>query len=245
VSQVAPEAPGDVDLAAQPEIAPDPYHTAYMAAIFGGHSHGGDRYYKVQTLWEETMAQGVVNALSAPENENKHMVVLAGGGHIQYGFGIPRRVFLHAPLSYSTILPITVNLPEDRDDLRMDVEVPDLPLPLADFAWSVPYRDLAGQQIRLGVMLDRKRVEAGLWVAAVMDGSAAADAGVQGGDQLLSLDGISLTGLVDLKVILTGVTAGSYGTLVVSREGAELVLNLPYRTTAEQEAAAPAPSQKH
>jgi predicted metalloprotease with PDZ domain len=165
------------------------------------------------------------------------MVVLAGGGHIQYGFGIPRRVFARLPLSYTTILPITNALPEGRDDLIMDVEVPDLPLPLADFVWSLPYRDLSESQLRLGVMLDRHKTD-GLWVGSVMAGSAADEAGVLAGDRLTMLDGASLAELVDLRVVLTEAKPGQVGTLVVMRGEETVSLPLTYRTAAEQQAAA-------
>ncbi|MBI5135972.1 MAG: ChaN family lipoprotein [Nitrospirae bacterium] len=215
----------------------DPYHQAYMKAIFGGHSQGGDRYYSVQLLWERTMAANIAAALAAPGNAGRHMVVLAGGGHIQYGFGIPRQLFHMVPVSYATILPITVTLPEARDDLRMDVDLPDLPLPLADFVWSVPFADLEGTRIRLGVMLDTKRD--GLWVREVLPGSAAERAGVLAGDQLLRLDGTNLGEMVDLRVVLAGVVAGQRGKLVVARAGQEKELDLPYMTATAQQADAP------
>ena len=205
----------------------DPYHQAYMAAIFGGHAHGGDRYYRVQVLWDDTMAQHIASTLTAPGNADKRMVVLAGGGHIQYGFGIPRRLFTKLPVSYTTIVPITVSMPEDRDDLVTDVEVPDLPLPYADFVWALPYRDLAEKKIRLGVMLDVSGD--GLRVTAVMPDSAAAKAGVMAEDRLLSLDGHNVPEMADLKAALAQAKVGETGTLVVDRGGERVTLSVAYR----------------
>ncbi len=207
----------------------DPYHQAYMAAIFGGHAHGGDRYYRVQVLWDDTMARRIATALT--EHPDKHMVVLAGGGHIQYGFGIPRRLFAKLPVSYTTIVPITVSMPADRDDLVMDVEVPELPLPYADFVWALPYRDLADQKIRLGVMLDVSGDR--LRVTAVMPGSAAERAGVMVDDRLLSLDGHDVPEMADLKAALAQAKVGENGTLVVARNGERVALSVAYRRAGE------------
>lgn len=206
----------------------DPYHRAYLKAVFGGHGHGmAENYYAVQVTWEETMAARIHQALVSPEGQGRKMVVLAGAGHIQNGFGIPRRLFGQYPVSYATVVPMVVELPKERPDLTMDVDVPEFPLPLADFVWSVPYRDLTNDQIRLGVQLSHR--EGGMWVEAVSEGSAAEAAGVHVGDRLVSLDGRDLRDLVDVRVVLSQVSEGDTGTLVVEREGKPLSLSVTYR----------------
>lgn len=68
-----------------------------LAAAFGQHQHSGhgnskdfERFFLAQVLWDETMADGVAKFLKA--NPNYQVVVLAGSGHIIYGYGIPSRV---------------------------------------------------------------------------------------------------------------------------------------------------------
>ncbi len=40
----------------------------------------------------ETMAQGVVRFLQSPQGTDRIMMVIAGNGHVNYGFGIPEAV---------------------------------------------------------------------------------------------------------------------------------------------------------
>ncbi len=210
-------------------VTVDRYQAAYMRAVLGGHGGGmGDRYLQVQTLWEESMAQVVIDALQ--QDDGAQVLVLAGSGHLQHGFGIPRKLFARLPVSYATVIPHAVTLPEGRDDLTMDVEVPDFPLLLADFSWPVEYADLEGQNITLGVQLDPQ--PNGLWIKAVRDGSPADEAGVKAGDLLLSLDGRPLPEFLDLKVALSLATPGTTGQLMVRRETTEMVLTVRYQTAA-------------
>jgi uncharacterized iron-regulated protein len=213
----------------------DPYHHAYLDAVMGGHGHGAPAtFYAVQLLWDETMAQSAYEALTAPVNKGRQLVVFAGAGHVQYGFGIPRRLFERMPVSYATIVPFVRTLPEDRADLRMDVDVPDFPLPVADFVWSTPYTDLEGERVRLGVRIQPD--EGGLRVTEVSPGSPAERAGVQAGDLLVDLDGRPLKDMVDVQVALTLAHPGDSGNLVVRRGADRVKLTVPYRTIAQQAA---------
>lgn len=58
----------------------------------GGHgnSNSANRFFLAQVLWDETMADGVAKFVKA--NPDYQVVVLAGLGHIIYGYGIPSRV---------------------------------------------------------------------------------------------------------------------------------------------------------
>jgi uncharacterized iron-regulated protein len=49
-----------------------------------------DRFFLAQVLWDETMAQVVTDFLQA--QPNRQVIVLAGDGHLVYGYGIPSRV---------------------------------------------------------------------------------------------------------------------------------------------------------
>jgi uncharacterized iron-regulated protein len=49
-----------------------------------------DRFFLAQVLWDETMAQGVADFLQA--QPDRQVIVLAGDGHLIYGYGIPSRV---------------------------------------------------------------------------------------------------------------------------------------------------------
>ncbi|MBD2057628.1 ChaN family lipoprotein [Oculatella sp. FACHB-28] len=63
-----------------------------FAGVHHGHGNGGsfDNFFLAQVLWDETMAEGVADFVA--ENPDHQVVVLAGRGHIVYGYGIPDRV---------------------------------------------------------------------------------------------------------------------------------------------------------
>ena len=48
-----------------------------------------DRIVVAQALRDETMARTVADFLDSPEGKDRLMLVIAGGGHVNYGFGIP------------------------------------------------------------------------------------------------------------------------------------------------------------
>jgi uncharacterized iron-regulated protein len=137
----------DPDLAARlPEMdLKDPHHRAMIQAIFESHHMGPqdtEAFYRVQVLWDETMAETAAEYLEGPEGQGKRLVILAGGHHVRYGYGIPRRLFRRAPLPFVIVLPLAVEIPENKKDRMMDVEAPPLPMRPADFVWAVGYRDL-------------------------------------------------------------------------------------------------------
>lgn len=104
--------------------------------------------YEAQDVWDSTMAYGVVSYLNSKEGAGKAMVVLAGTGHIAYGFGIPERV------ARSCNLPYRIIIPSDSGDLAYEkeweryVEPADLThedflfldRPIANFIFLVPLR---------------------------------------------------------------------------------------------------------
>ncbi|WP_426777255.1 ChaN family lipoprotein [Lusitaniella coriacea] len=55
-----------------------------------GNSDGFERFFSVQVLWDETMAQTIAQFWQT--SPDYQIIVIAGKGHIQYGYGIPSRV---------------------------------------------------------------------------------------------------------------------------------------------------------
>jgi len=139
-----------------------------------------DRFYQAQIVWDETMAQSVDDFLkSKPEYR---MVVIAGGGHLAYGSGIPKRSFRRNGLPYSIIL-------NDADIERG----------IADFA--VYPQSLEGATApRLMAML--KEEDGKVAITGFSPGSPAEKAGLREGDVLLSADGASVKDVGDLKLAL-------------------------------------------
>jgi uncharacterized iron-regulated protein len=68
----------------------------YQATHQGhGSADGFDTFFLIQSLWDETMAARVSRALQT--YAHSQVVVLAGQGHVMYGFGIPQRVERRQP----------------------------------------------------------------------------------------------------------------------------------------------------
>lgn len=189
----------DNDRRKLPEIDDkDPYHRKAVNAIFQGHGPGAseqfESFYQMMLFWEETMAETIAGYLSSPEGQDKKMMVMAGGFHVGYGFGLPRRTFRRLPVPYQIVIPYAQDFP---DEMKMlNVKAPDLPLKLADFVWGIPYRQLEEKKVRLGVMLEQ--FQAGVRIKDVFPDSPAAKAGIKRGDIIASFDGVTINERFDI-----------------------------------------------
>lgn len=210
----------------------DPYQRATAVAIFGGHSHGGmlvDGFVRAQTLWDETMAESVARYLTSPAGEEKRLLVVAGGNHVVYGFGIPRRVFRRLPVSYVVIGGHEIDIPPDKQDRLMDVTVPDFPMTPYDFQAYLSYEELPKAGVTLGVMFEPASGGRGLMVKEVLHDSNAERSGLKQGDLLLALDGQPLTEEFDLVYAVKQKHAGDHGTLQVERKGEALKMEVLFQ----------------
>ncbi len=211
----------------------DPYQKTLVEAILGDHGkvemHGRiplDGFHRAQTLWDESMAASVARYLTEPGHENQHMLVIAGGNHIRYGFGIPRRVFRRLPTSYVLIGNREILIPEDKQDRLMDVQKPDFPMPPYDYLVFTEYEDLGKEEVKLGVVLGES--ENGVAVEGVMPNSVAATAGLEKGDQLLAIDAIPLADNFDLIYEIKQKKPGDISTLKVRRGEDEFAVEVEF-----------------
>lgn len=219
----------------------DPYYRAVVEAIYEDHAHGSgiERFFQVQLLWDETMAESVAGYLKNPVNRDKKMVVLAGGGHVQYGLGIPKRAFRRYPTSYSIVMPITPRLysleksgrkgeagGEGGHPRMMNIDMPDLPLLAADFMWAVDYKGLEAGRVMMGVQVSDEggRVN----VQAVAPNSAADRAGLKAGDVVIKLDGEEAKAFADLTYALRSKKVGDKLRVDVERSGAVASFELEF-----------------
>jgi hypothetical protein len=209
----------------------DPHHRRFTEAFYKGHPHTSARsfetFYQVQVLWDETMAETAANYLATGGGSDKKLVVLAGGNHVRYGFGIPRRTFRRLLAAYTIVLPMEVSIPEDKKDRLMDVNLPEIPLAPADFYWMVAYEDL--ERVRLGVMFEESN--GNLEVTKVVEGSLAAKAGIQPGDILVSLDGEDLRESFDLLYLLGQKSPGDMGRLLIQRGDRSLEMTIRFQAS--------------
>ena len=210
----------------------DPYQRGLVAAIFGDSSHGGmqlDSFVRIQTLWDETMAESAVRYMASPAGKDKHLLVIAGGNHVSYGFGIPRRVFRRLPVSYVLIGGREINIPADKQNRLMDVTVPDFPMTAYDFVVYLAYEDLPQTGVSLGVMMEPAPTGRGFVVKTVAPGSNAERHGLLPGDILLTLDGEALADNFDLVYALKQKQPGTRGLLQIERQGQTLKMDVLFQ----------------
>ena len=87
----------------------------------------------------------------------------------------------------------------------------------------------AVQRPRLGVTeWLAKPVDDGFVVGQIVPDSPAAEAGLQQGDVILSLNGIAIHGAPDLPGALGGVSRGDRVTMVILRDGARLPVTIQF-----------------
>jgi uncharacterized iron-regulated protein len=210
------------DLGAKlPEIGEaDPYQHEVMKAVYGGHlpSEGMfESFFRVQMLWEETMAQSIVDYLKSARGEGKKMVVVTGAWHVKHGFGIPKKVVRRMPVPYVIVLPEEIEIPEEKKDQIMDIDVPEVPLLPSDFVWYVPYEGLEKDRVRMGVLLSDAK--GGISVRSVVEGSPAEKAGVLPGDVIVSFDGQTVEDMSDVLYFVGKKKEGDSAELVLLRGG--------------------------
>ncbi len=206
----------------------DRYHRPFSMSVFGGHQ-AMEKPYRMLLLWEETMAQTVADFLMDPSNINSKLVVLAGGFHVQYGFGIPKRAFRRVPHSYSIILPTTTELPPELEDREMEVQHVSIPLYSGDYAWKLQYKILPDNKVKLGVTLENS--ENAVRIKSVSANSNAERAGLKKDDLLLAINEIELVDIEDLTNRLRNLGFDDQVKFIVKRGLEEIAVEIQFRET--------------
>ena len=214
----------------------DPYQLGMAKGMFAGHGHGtlqSEGFLRVQTLWDETMAESAARYLASPQGKDRHLLIVAGGNHISYGFGIPRRVFRRLPTSYLTIggEEIVVSSEKKEAPQMMDVNLPSFPMVPYDFLAFIAYEELPKTGVLLGVAYEPTPSGRGLLVKEVIAGSNAERAGLQPGDLLLTLDGEALSDGYDLVYGIKQKQAGDRSSLQIERQGKPLTLEVVFQAS--------------
>lgn len=235
---------GGFDRSTLPEIDPsDPYHRAMVEAVFydpSHKSHGGgdfDKFYNMLLLWEESMAEAVSDHLTEMGGERR-MVVLSGGGHINYGYGIPKRVFRRVSLPYTTIIPVSPAITNDKKLAKekgvklLDVDLPSAPLYLADFAWATGYTRVDTVRPKLGVQISER--DGRVKVTGVADGSVAARVGIREGDIVASFDGHKISEIADLLYLVREKEFGDEVVVGIERDTEALTLEVKFKRSDEE-----------
>ena len=157
-----------------------------MGPIFAAHGPMDakrlDRFVDVQRLWDASMSRAAADYLEA--NPNRHLVILAGTGHVVPPEAIPGRL---ARMGF----PAGAVIATDGAGRFSDDEPRYL---FAD-------RDLAlGPPGRLGVDLIRDRE--GVRVHRVVEPSSGGDSGLREGDRILRIAGEPIRDLSDVRLAM-------------------------------------------
>lgn len=224
-------ADGDAPEVSLPELdVQDPYHRSQIEAIFEKHPGANDfeQFYKVQVLWDESMAARIHEYLISEAGKGRQLVVFAGSQHIEHGFGIPRRVFRRIPASYRIILPVPLEAPKrPKHRLMRGVSQPEVPLPAGDFLWAVGYEDLEDERVYLGVMV--QPAENGIKIIGISKESAAAEAGLEKGDIIRAFDGQPVDTTFDLTYLIGRKEPADTATLEILRGESLLSVEVTFK----------------
>ncbi len=208
----------------------DRYQRAMTTSIYSGHSMGQamqDGFLRVQTLWDETMARNLADYLQSPAGQGRQLVAIAGGNHVRYGFGIPRRLHRRLPVSYLLIGSREIEISKEREAQLMDVDMPRFPMRAWDYLKLTRYEKI-NVGMKLGIGIDEK--SQGVMVKMVMPGSAAKKAGIKKGDLLLKADEHRLQEPFDLLYLLMNMQAGQTLRLDIKRGDERLLLKVTFQT---------------
>ncbi|MCE5313160.1 MAG: ChaN family lipoprotein [Nitrospiraceae bacterium] len=178
----------------------DEDYRARLVAVLETHSGAGRRnfenFFQAQVLWDEYMAESV--DIFMKKNPERTMVVVAGGGHLSYGSGIPKRAYRRNSLPYAIIL--------NGDNMAPGI---------ADY---IVMPDSAEYQKSPRMMVILKETDKGLVITGFPEGSSAQEAGLEEGDLILEAGGRAVKDMEGLRIELFFRSAGEKITISVLRK---------------------------
>lgn len=172
-----------------------------------------DDFLTVQSVWDTQMAS---RARYARALYGRPVAVVAGGGHVEHGYGIARRLAVLDPgAKVVTVMPWRGGEAPDTAE--------------AEYFYFCP----ASQRSRLGLLLTQEAAVPGKQappplVTEVTPDSPAAKAGILAGDAVLAAGDTPVATLADLHTAaIIALQAGKPLTLTVSRGGETITVSLP------------------
>jgi uncharacterized iron-regulated protein len=156
--------------------------TAYM--MHAGQEQKGNfsGFLQAQALWDETMAEAIVEYLKAHPDER--MMIIAGRGHVDKINAIPPRVARRLPVAQAVVV--------NSGGTPAETET-------ADFIFFSPPSSLSPFPL-LGVMLDDTEGAEGLLVTALSPEGQAIGAGIKEKDIILAIDSQPVNDMEDVKI---------------------------------------------
>ncbi|MFP5222015.1 MAG: ChaN family lipoprotein [Acidobacteriota bacterium] len=185
-----------------------------LRAVFDSHPFGKPKdrkaawesFITVQALWDTAMARRAVEARVATR---RPVAIIAGGGHVERGWGIASRLAVFDPAGQRLLL-MPWRGGQDPDPLEADLffYCPEVKRP------------------RLGLTLETKN--SAIAVVAVESGSRADAAGLKAGDVLVKAQGAEVKSLPDLhSATMRALKEGGTLRLDILRDGRPETLQVP------------------
>lgn len=166
-------------------VPPATDQRAFLDAMFGQHEKMDaedeiqrERFHLVQSIWDSKMAEEAVRLRG---KYDWPVLIVAGAGHVEYGWGIAKRLRWFAP--GARVLSIMPWRGGEFDDQAGDL-----------FFYSPD-----SYQSKMGALLTGLP-EGGILVESVERASRAAKAGLRPGDVLVDASGVRLNSLMSLHV---------------------------------------------
>ncbi len=181
----------------------DEVYRERLNSVFKMHPHSDQKnfehFLEAQLLWDEGMAERAAQFLK--ENPDKHMVILAGSGHLTYGSGIPKRLIRRTNVSSAIVL---------------NAGLGDIDPDMADFVLLPKRVDLPPKGL-LGIMMTD--TEEGVTVGEFSEQSAAKEKGMKKGDRIVALDGKPVKSSADVQIGMLDKQPGDRVQLELRRTG--------------------------
>lgn len=113
-----------------------------------------DRIVLAQALRDAVMARTIVGFLDSPQGKERVMLVIAGSGHLNFGFGIPERVHKSLGLPHRIVLPsesgeLVLSEAEKRQSVPIQItheELMFIRVPLADYLHVISLKKESGEE---------------------------------------------------------------------------------------------------
>lgn len=175
--------------------------------VQGGHGNGGQSgFIQAQAIWDETMADNIATYLK--DHPQDRMVVLAGSQHTRKDSGIPPRVARRIKgVDQAVILNIYGDNPPsnlsqlaDYFFLNSQGELPEIP--------------------KIGIVLISNDDDSrpGVKIHQLSPHGKAAAAGLQEGDRLISVNGVTVSEMADLRIAMLDTSPGDIIDVTIGRK---------------------------
>jgi uncharacterized iron-regulated protein len=187
------------DLPREMDFSNEAYRQRLRQA-FAQHRDPGKRnfdfFLQSQVLWDETMAETVSDYLA--RNPGRRMAVIAGGGHLVYGEGIPKRAHRRNGLTYTIVL----------NDGDLDPGIADY------LIFPAPLDGMTAPKL----LATFKEADQRLVINDFVNESPAKAAGLRTGDAVIAIDGAPVSTVQDVKLILHYKSKGDTLLMTVARK---------------------------